>query len=131
MEALVEQAVAIVVEPQDLDPVATLAREHEESAGLGIELESLADGESKRVERTPHVLPLGADEDTDLRRNHRRRSRMSSRRRSVLSSKPAGTRTRLPLMSTTSSDSAAEAGATSTNEIGGAGVVDSAEMIAT
>jgi hypothetical protein len=40
-----------VVEPQDLEPVTSLAREHEERAALGIERESLADGEGQRVER--------------------------------------------------------------------------------
>src|SRR4051794_25435417 len=41
VQALVEDAVAVSIEPQDLDAVAALAREDEESAALRIERELL------------------------------------------------------------------------------------------
>ncbi|HEY5286924.1 MAG TPA: hypothetical protein VIJ50_07450 [Solirubrobacteraceae bacterium] len=50
VQALVEQAVAVVVEPENLEAVASPAREHEERAALWIEREPLSNRQRERVE---------------------------------------------------------------------------------
>ena len=45
MNSLVQEAISVDVEPEDHNPVPAFAREHEERAALGIELEALADRE--------------------------------------------------------------------------------------
>ena len=72
MKALVKDAVAVVIEPQHLDAIPSLASEHEEGAALGIE--PLTHREREGVERTAHVLSLRAHEDADCRRDDRCRA---------------------------------------------------------
>src|ERR1044071_9039772 len=77
VQTLVEDAEAIVIEPDNLDPIAALAREDEERTALRIEVELLLDREREGIERPAHVLALRAHEDPNARRDHRRLSSTS------------------------------------------------------
>src|SRR5262249_12049162 len=114
VQTLVEDAVAVAIEPQDLEPIAAPAREHEHRAALGIERHALLDGKREGVKRAAHILALGANEDANRGRYQRRLSRTSSKRLRAAASNDAGTRTRTLDASTTSSGSVRGA-ATSTN----------------
>lgn len=74
MKALVEEAVAVVVEPQQLHPVAALAGEHEQSSALGVQRQPLSNSERETIKGAAHVLAHGAYEDPNLGGDHRRRS---------------------------------------------------------
>src|SRR6185503_2392324 len=75
VEPLVQDAVAVLIEPEDLQPIAALAREDEQGAALRIEGQPLLNRERQRVERAPHVLPLRAYEDANGGRDQGRCSR--------------------------------------------------------
>jgi hypothetical protein len=78
VQPLVEDAVAVVIEPENLQAIAALAREDEERATLGIEREALAYDQRESVKRAAHILSLRAHEDAHRCRDHRRCSRTSS-----------------------------------------------------
>ena len=61
VQALVEDAVAVVIEPQHFRAIAPFAREHEKRTALRIERQPLLDHERQGVERPPHVLPSPID----------------------------------------------------------------------
>src|SRR5262245_48009326 len=67
-EALIPQAPAVLLPGQDLEAIARAVAEDEPVAREGIVAEGLADEGAKTVERLAEIGGLGAEEDTDARR---------------------------------------------------------------
>src|SRR6185312_10997680 len=119
VEALVEQAQAISVEPEHLEPRRRPSGEHEQRPARNWVLaNALARHLSETVEPVPHVDRLRAHEDPHSRRDHRVASSTRSKRPSASASNNCGTPTlRSPASRTSnrSSAHAATAGRTSTS----------------
>src|SRR5262249_11833906 len=94
IEALVKNAVASAIVEQNLDPVASLAKEDEQRARLGVASDALAHPSNEQIERPSEIDRLYGEIDVDVgRQPHVKNSarRIAITRRNVLSSKSAPT----------------------------------------
>ena len=65
VKALVENAVALAIEPEDLEPVLSLVDENEKRAAIRSFAEMFPRSQGEAIEGTAHVLRLAACENAD------------------------------------------------------------------
>src|SRR4051812_18989586 len=101
---LVPKAISVPVPPQDLDPITATTPENEQMPRERVEGHGRFDEVGERVEALPHVGRIGPEKDLHGRgpTQHGRPSNTARIRPRVEGSKPEGTRTIEPVVSTIS-----------------------------